>query len=198
MVAREAHRLHDRLGPRHVERHLVEAGDLAQALHVVGDDGVVGAEHRAERPGALERAIEALLVEVVAEDVHAVGAGQVVGLVPVEVGHLHAGRRGDERAGRQVLAHEPAVLERHPIRGGELQVRDAGLHLARQLHRLGVTLPVDLGERQEAGPAPLGDFLRGVVGAEEARLVVLVERNQLGEEARYLRVAAQRRVLRLG
>ncbi len=47
VVAGKPHRLHHRLGAGHVERDFVEPGDLAQPLDVVGDDGVVGAEHRA-------------------------------------------------------------------------------------------------------------------------------------------------------
>ena len=83
--------------------------------HVVGDDGMIGAEHRPERVGALLADLDALLVEVVAEDVDAVGAGEVVEHVAVEIGHGDAGRRLHERAGAEMLAHQPAVLERHAV-----------------------------------------------------------------------------------
>ena len=49
VVAGEPHRLHDRFGAGHVERDFVEPGNRAQPLDVVDDDGMVGAEHRAER-----------------------------------------------------------------------------------------------------------------------------------------------------
>ena len=87
VVAGEPHRLHDRFGAGHVEGDFVEAGNLAEPAHVVGDDGMVGAEHGAERVRALLADLDALLVEVVAEDVDAVGAGQVVEHVAVEIGH---------------------------------------------------------------------------------------------------------------
>ena len=84
VVAREPHRLHHGFGAGHVERDFVEPGNLAQPLDVVGDDGMIGAEHRAERMRALLGLGDALLVEVVAEDVDAVGAGQVVGDIAVD------------------------------------------------------------------------------------------------------------------
>ena len=106
VIARQPHRLHHRLGAGHVERHFVEAGDLPQPLDVVGDRRVIGAEHRAEVADALDPALDALLVEVVAEDVDAVRAGQVVEAVAVEVGDGDAGRRLHEGAGRQMPAHD--------------------------------------------------------------------------------------------
>ena len=66
-----------------------------------------------------------LLVEVVAEDIDAVGAGEVVEPIAVEIGDRHAGGRLHEGAGPQVLAHEAAVLERHPVGVGELQIGNA-------------------------------------------------------------------------
>ena len=86
VVAREAHRLHDGLGTGHVERHLVESRDLAQPADVVGQQRMVGAEHRSERAHLFGAALDALLVEVVAEDVDAVGAAQVEEAVAVEIG----------------------------------------------------------------------------------------------------------------
>ena len=61
VVARQPHRLHHRLGARHVERHFVESGNLLQALHVVGDHGMIGAEHRAELAHAFGAALDASL-----------------------------------------------------------------------------------------------------------------------------------------
>ncbi len=78
VIAREPHRLHHRLGAGHVERHFVEAGDFRQPRDVLGDHRMIAAEHRAELADALLAALQAALVEVVAEDVDAVGAGQVV------------------------------------------------------------------------------------------------------------------------
>ena len=125
VIARQPDRLHHRLGARHVERHLVEAGNLLKPFDVAGDDRVVGAEHRPEIAHALLAARHALLVEVIAEKIDAVGSGEVVEAVAVEIGDRHAGGRLDERTGRKVLTHVPAELERHPVGVGELQVGDA-------------------------------------------------------------------------
>ena len=104
VVARQPHGLHDGLGAGHVERHLVQARDRAQPRDVVGDDRVVGPEHRAEvaRPAPLP-CVDALLVEVVAEHVDAVGAGQVEKPVAVEVGDRDAVGGAQEGAAGQVL-----------------------------------------------------------------------------------------------
>ena len=115
VIARQPHRLHHGFGAGHVERDFVEPGNLAQPLHVVGDDGMIGAEHRAERVRALFGFRDALLVEVVAEDVDAVGAGQVVGHIAVDIGDGDAGGGLHEGAGAEMLPHQPAVLERHPV-----------------------------------------------------------------------------------
>ena len=127
---------------------------------VVGDDRVIGAEHRAEVAHARGAALDALLVEVVAEDVDAVGAGQVVEAVAVEIGDGDAGGRLHEGAGVQVLAHEAAVLERHAVGAGELQVGDAFLDLRREPDRLGEALPVERRQAHEAGAALARDLLR--------------------------------------
>ena len=58
--------------------------EIRKAAHVVGDDRVVGAEHRAQRMRALLGDLDAIFVEVVAEDVDAVRAGEVVEDVAVE------------------------------------------------------------------------------------------------------------------
>ena len=57
----------------------------AQARDVVGDDRMVGAEHRAEVADPRDAVLDAALVEVVAEHVDAVGAGQVEERVAVEI-----------------------------------------------------------------------------------------------------------------
>ena len=196
VIARQAHRLHHRLGPRHVERHLVEPRERAQAAHVVGDDRVVAAQHRPELAGAGAAAVHALLVEVVAEHVDAVRAGQIVEDVAVEIGDGDARRRTVEGADAQVLAHEAAVLERHPVGGGELQVGQTRLRLLGELARLGEALVVEPRQAHEPDPPPLRDVGGRVVGAKDALLVVLVERDPLGEPEPDARVPAQRRVLR--
>ena len=197
MILGEPHGLHDRLGARHVERDLVEAGDLRQARHVVGDHGMVGAEHGTEIAHALRALVHAGLVEVVAEQVDAVRAGQVVEAVAVEVGQRDARRRLPERSGAQVLAHQAAELERHPVGGGELQVGDAVLDLGRQLAGFAEMLLVQPGQAYEPLAPAGGDLVGRIVDTEEVGLVELVERNERGKPARHARVAGQRAVLGL-
>jgi hypothetical protein len=178
-----------------VERDLVEPGNPAQPLNIVGDDGMIGAEHGTERMGALLADLDAFLVEVVAEDVDAVGAGQVVELVAVEIGERHPRRRLHERAGAEVFADQAAILERHPVGLGELQVRDMDRRLRRHLPALGEALLVEGSEPEEAVLALACDFRRRAVGAEEIVDVEFVMRNEPRHPARHLGVPGKRAVL---
>ena len=178
VVARQPHRLHDRFGAGHVERDFVEPGYLAQPPHIVGDDGVIGAEHRAERMGARLGRGDAFLVEVVAEDVDAVGTGQVVECIAVDVGDGDARGRFHEGAGSEILPDQPAVLERHPVGFRELQIGDALGRLRRHLPALGVALLVEAREPEEAVLALQRDVIRRAVGAEEVVDIEFVMRQQ--------------------
>ena len=197
VIAREPHRLHHGFGAGHVERHFVQPGDLAQAPHIVRYRRMIRAEHRPEVAGLLDGARNALLVEVVAEQVDAVRAGQVVAAIAVEVGDGHAGRRLHEGRGRQMPAHEAAELERHPIGVGELQVRNAVTDRVGQSRGFGIAFREQGGEPHEAGLARRRDVVGRIVGAEEAALVVFVERHQGGDPARHPGMAGERAVLRL-
>ena len=107
-----------------------------QPRDVVGDDRMIGAEHRAEVAHPLAPRVDALLVEVVAEQVDAVRAGQVVEPVAVEIGDRDAGRATARTTPTlKMLAHEAAELERHAVGVGELQVGDAVSDLRRSAPR---------------------------------------------------------------
>ena len=124
VIAGQTHGLHDRFRPRHVERDLGLAGNPRQARHVVGDQRRVGAQHRAERAHAPGAALHAALVEIVAQQVHAIRAGEIVEGVAVEIGDLDAVRRGEKRTGGQMRLHVRAEREGHAVALGELQVGD--------------------------------------------------------------------------
>ena len=197
VIARQPHRLHHRLGAGHVERHFVESGDLPQPLDVVCDRRVIGAEHGAEVADELDPALDALLVEVVAEDVDAIGAGQIVEAVAVEVGDGDAGRRLHEGASLEMQADMAAELERHAIGVGELQIGDTVLDFGRRPRSLGIALAVMRAQPREGSLAPSSNLLRRIVDAEEVALVVFIERHQGRDPARHPRVTGQRAVLGL-
>ncbi len=195
VVAREPHRLHHRFGAGHVERDFVETRNLAQPSDVVGDDGVIGAKHRAERMRALFALGDALLVEVVAEDVDAVGAGQVVKDIAVEIGDGDAGRALHEGAGGKIFPHQPAVLERHPVGFGELQVGNAVRHVSGRRAAPGVVLGIEAGEPKEGVLALGGDVGRCAVGAEEIVDIEFVMGHQAGHHLGHFGMPGQRAVL---
>jgi hypothetical protein len=178
-----------------VERDFVEPGNLAQPLHVLGDDGMIGAEHGAERVRAPFGFRDALLVEIIAEDVDAVGAGQVVGHIAVDIGHGDAGRGLHEGAGPKILPHQPAVLERHPVALGELQVGDVFGGFGRHLPALGIALLIEAGEAEEGVLALHGDVAGRAVGSEEAVDIELVMRNQPRDHFGHFGMSGQRAVL---
>jgi len=69
---------------------------------------MIGAEHGPERTRALLASLDAFLVEIVAEDIDAVGAGQIIEHVAVEIGERHARRGFHEAAGAEVFADHAA------------------------------------------------------------------------------------------
>ncbi len=196
MIAREPHGLHDRLGAGHMKRHRIEPGHLPQPFDIVGDHRVIGAEHRAERGDPMPAPLQAVLVEIVSEQVHAIGAGEVVGGVAVEIRDGQAGGRLNECPEFEVAAHEAAVLEGHAIGLGELQVGDSLSRLRREPQRLRSALPENSREPEESGAARSGDRFRRAVRAEDMRLVVFIEWNERGDPPRHSRMSRERPVLR--
>ncbi len=122
VVAGQAHGLHHGFGAGHVEGDLVESGEGPQAVHVAGGHRMVGPEHRAQVPHPGAAAFNAFLVEVVAKHIHAVGAGQVVAPVAVQIGGGGAAGGDDEGSRVQVLADEAAELEGYAVARRELQI----------------------------------------------------------------------------
>ena len=100
-----------------------------------------------------------------------------------------------EGAGAQMLADQPAVLERHPVDLGELQVGDLRRGLRRHLPALGEAVLVERGQPEEAVLALGGDRGRRAVGTEEVVDVEFVERDQPRHPARHLGMSGQRAVL---
>ena len=175
VVARETHRLHHRLRAGHVERHLVEAGYLAQAAHIVRHHRMQAAQHRAEL-GHLDAALgDHRLVGIGAEQVDAVGAGEVVEPVAVQIGQ-HRARGGLGEAARgEAGAHHAAELEGDAVGAGELQVRQAVAHRRGGRRGAGEALGIDRGQPLEPRLALCGDRVRRAVRAEEACAVIFVE-----------------------
>ena len=195
MIARQAHRLHHRFGARHVERDLVHAADAAQPRDIGGDDRMVGAKHRTQFGDARAAFGDAVLVEVVAEQVDAIGAGKVVEDIAVEIRDGHARRRLVEGTRRQRLADLRAELERHAVAAGELQVGEALAQFLRRgdgVHEAG---GVERGQAVEAGAALLRDRCRGIVGGKEARVVIVVKGDLARDALAPADMAGERAVL---
>ena len=181
-----------------MERDLVESGDLSQALDVVRRDRMISTQYGPEIAHALAAACDALFIEIVAKDVDSVRAAQIVQLISVQVGNRRAGGGLQEGAGIEVLAHHAAKLEWHAIAGRELQICDLPLHVLRKAGCHREALRIQRSELREAGTTRLCDLGRGVVGAEEPGLVVLIERHEPSHPARQARVACHRGVLGTG
>ena len=195
VITGKPHRLHHRFSAGHVEGDFVEAGNLAQPPDIVGDNGMIGAKHGPKRVGALLGILDALLIEVVAEDVDAVGAGEVVEHVAVEIGDGDPGRGLDEAAGTEILADQTAVLERHPVGLGELQVRDLLCRFSGRLPAAREALLVKSGETEEAVLTSVGDLRRRAIGAEEIIDVEFVMRHQPRDHLGHFGMSGQRAML---
>ena len=156
---------------------------------------MIGAKHSAQ-PGSARRALgHAGLVELVAEEVYPVRAGEIVEAVAVKVDEHHAiGSRG-KGTDRQVPAHEGAVLERHAVGGSELQVGDARSCFLGELERARKAVTVQRREAREGGAAARLYLLGRTVAAEEAALVVGVPRYQRRHAPRQPGMAGEGRML---
>ncbi len=194
VVSGEAYRLHHGLGSGHVKGHLVHAGYLEQPPHIVGDRRMVAAEHRAQVAHPLAAAGDALLVEVVAEDIHAVGARHVVELVAVQIGQRHAGGGRHERTAPEMPAHEAAELIGHAVTAGELQVGDALDDLRGQRGVLRASRGESRRQAHEARPPCFGDARGRLVDAKNPVISVLVVGDEAREAARHARMSRHRTV----
>src|SRR5579872_6948097 len=195
VVAGEPHRLHHGFRAGHVEGDFIKPGNLGKTPRIFGNHGMVAAEHRPERVGALFTLDDTLLVKIVAENVDAVGAGQIVEQIAVDVGDGDAGGGLHERAGRQIFLDEPTVLKGHTVGAGELQVGDVPGGLGRQRAALGIKLGIKLSERKEGLSASGGDFVRRAIAAEIFAIGKFVKRDQPRHPARHFRMPSQRAVL---
>jgi hypothetical protein len=135
-------------------------------------------QHGTELLHVLLRSFDALLVEGVAEDVHAVGAGEVVTAIAVEIGEGDSAGRLNERTCIEVLAHEMTELERHAIGVDELQIGDAFGDLCSASDRLRKSCSVELRQPHESGAAERRNLFRRIIASKELRLVILIERHK--------------------
>jgi hypothetical protein len=196
VIAREPDRLHDRFRAGHVERHCVVTGDLPKAFDVLGDDRMIGPQHRAEFTRALDGRVDAAFVELVSEHIDAVRACQIEAFPPVEiddsrpVGSLH------ERGRREMRGNVSRKLERHPIMRREFQIGDDRHHRSGCILRL-LSFASQLGtERRKRFATPSLDLLRRTVTVEEARSVVIPRRNRRRDQLRQARMPLEGRMLR--
>ena len=198
VITRQPHGLHHRLRAGHVERYFVHPGNCTQPGNIVRHHGMIRAEDRPQRAGALVPLLHALLVEVVTKDVHAVGTREIVETIAVEVRERHPLGRRQERTRAQVLAHDPAVLERHAVNIGELQIGDARRSFGGEMARLGEPLAVQCRQPLKAVASAGGDSGGCVVRAKETILPKFVERHQPGHPTRQARMPGQRAMLCAG
>lgn len=177
VIASEAHCLHHCLGAGHVERDFVKLRDLAQPLRVERDERVVGAKNGPEVPGVLHGSFDALPVEVVAEEIHAVGTGQIEELIAVEVGDRDAARGLKERPGGQ-SAQKAAELKRHAVLAGEAKVGNAVLRLPSQRARTIEAFREQGLQFSQPQPAALTHLGRRAVDRQHLLLGIFVERDE--------------------
>ena len=176
MVAGQAHGLHHSLGARHVKGHLVHARDLLQACRIAGHAGVVHAERGPQALCLGEAFGHGFFVKVCAKHVHAIRAGEVIKRLAIQVGHVHASSRLQERTHFQVLLHQGAELKGHTVSRNELHVGDVFTGRCAGLNAQGVTGFEDLGNFEKCLAAKVLYLERRVVTFKEHLLVKMVAR----------------------
>jgi len=146
---------------------------------------------------ACNAALDRRFVKVIAEDIDAIRAGQVIALVAVKIGDRDAARRLHQGGGRQLRSDHAAVLKWHSIGVGKLQIGDGLARLRGAPDGFGKAGSVERRQSGEARSPPGRDLRRRAVGTEEAVFTVVVERHQAGKSARDPGVAGERAVLGL-
>ena len=198
VVARQAHRLHHRLGARHMERHLVLPGDAAQPLHVVEHTRVVATQNRPQGLGHGRALGHAVFVVIQAQQIHAVRAGDVDKPVAVHVRQVHALAALPVAAGFDVALKHLPKLKGNADLPDQLHVRDqalGGLGVCQRQRAAALQLRA----QRDKCLAPLSrNRGRGTVGAKPGGFVIAIGGHHLGNPLGHAQMAAQRRVLSKG
>ena len=181
-----------------MERDLVEAGQRAQPRDIVGDDGMELAQHRSEIGHLRDRLGDHAFIGIIAEQVDAVGAGQIVEIIAVEIGDGDARALLDEGADAKVRLHMGGELERHAIAAGELQIGQAGPRFGGKCASLGKTLSEQMRQPLEPLLAFRDDIIGRAIAAEEFGRIIFDHGNPARDAARPFGMAGQRAVLGLG
>ena len=198
VVSSQPYRLHDGFGARHVKRHLIESRDRLQARDITQNTRVVCAKHRPKICGGLLSGLNTGFVKVVAKQVDAVGAGEVIELVAVQVSHRHAPGLLQEACGFEVLAQVVAILVRHAVPTGKLHVRDDGAGTCGHCDALGKTRFIQHHQSAKAVSTSLHYSLVSLVGVEKCVFIICIARQQAGNAFGDTRVPCQRTMLGAG
>ena len=158
---------------------------------------MIGTQQGAEFMHPRRAPFDSALIEVVAKNVDAVGATQIIEAIAIEIGDRHAIGRLDEGADWQIGAHDTAILERHAIGAGKLQVGNVLAGFRSLPNRFGKACLIERSEPFKSGAPALRDIGGCAVGAEEPLFVIFVERNEGGEPTGHSRMARERRVFGL-
>ena len=139
---------------------------------------MIRAQQGAEIANAVCPAVDCALVKIVAENVDAVRASEIVEAVAVEIGDGHALGRLHKGADREAGAHLVPVLEWHAVSAGELQIGDVVGGFGSLAVRFGESRPVKVGKPLETRTTALRDIAWRTVGTKELFVAVLVEREE--------------------
>ena len=191
VVSRQAHGLHHRLGARHVKRDLIHAGDALEAHQVIGHHRVVGAEHGAQIAHQGRTLLNAALVKIITQQVHAVRPGQIKEAVTVQIGHRDAFGRRHKGPDLQTLGHQFFELEGHAVGADELQVRQSAHHIGRRVQGFGVAGLELLHQTGKGCSAACHHIGRRTIHAIGLLFFIHVARQQGRYAARCARVAGQ-------
>ena len=198
VVARQPHGLHHGLGSRHVEGNLFHTGYALQALQVVRHDRVVSTQYRTKIAHHCRALFNAALVKVVAQQVHAVGTGEIKKAVAVQISDRDTFSGSHKGSDLQTLAHQFFELKGHAVGADELQVRQGAHHIGGGVQGLGVAGLELLHQAGKGCPAACNHIGRRTIDAIGLLFVIGVAGQERRYPARRARVAGQPRVLGQG
>ena len=194
LVACQTHRLHDRLGPRHVKRDLVFSRDIAQTLYVFQHAGVIGTQDRSQLPHKMATLVDASLIEIQPEQIDAIRPGHVNQTNTVHIGQPNSITATPETAQLNVLLQDFAKLKRHAIVANKLQIRNHRLTCLGVGKRERAAQTQRASKRLKSNTASLHDLCVRSINAKPTLLCVRVTRQPPRKTLRPAQMPSERRV----
>src|SRR5262249_43727817 len=138
---------------------------------------MIRSKNQSQFRDALHASFDTSLIEIGAEQIHAIGTPDVVEPVSVHVADPRTVRLLDDGADFEVTLDICLVLKGHAVAIDKSQIRKGSFQSVAKRERVGGTFPEEVGKTAEAFTPNLLNLWRSRIARKERSLSVLVCRN---------------------